>query len=412
MTQDYDAIIIGARCAGSPTAMLLAQHGHRVLVVDRAAFPSDTVSTHVIHAPGIAALRRWGLLDQVLQTRCPSIDTYSFDFGPFTIAGTPRPVDGSSAAFAPRRTVLDKILVDAASAAGAEVRERFTVENLVFDDDGSVTGIRGHSQGGQSVVEKARVVIGADGRNSQVAKAVRPEQYNEKPMLLWGYYTYWSDLPVGGFETIVRPNRGWAAAPTNDGLTMLVVGWPAAEASAYKSNVEANYLSTLDLAPEFAERVRGATRQDRFTGGGVPNFFRTPFGPGWALVGDAGYTRDPITAQGITDAFRDAELCAEALHQSLTGVAVFSDAMARYQRLRDQQVMPIFEFTTQLATLEPPPPELQRVLGAVYGNPSAMDDFASLTAGTVSPSTFFEPGNIGRIMSAADTATAGVRRAG
>ena len=218
-------------------------------------------------------------------------------------------------------------------------------------------------------------------------------------MLMWGYYTYFSDLPVDGFETTVRPNRGWAAAPTNDGLTMVVVGWPAAEASVYKADVEANYMKTLDLAPEFAERVRGATRQERFTGGGVPNFFRTPFGPGWALVGDAGYTRDPITAQGMTDAFRDAELCAAALDESFSGARPYAEAMACVPaRPETSRCCRSSSFTTQLATLEPPPPEMQQLLGAVHGNQSAMDDFVSLTAGTVSPVEFFEPGNVGSIM--------------
>jgi flavin-dependent dehydrogenase len=396
----YDAIVVGARCAGAPTAMLLAQKGYKVLVVDRASFPSDTVSTHVIHAPGMAALARWGLFDQVIASNCPPIETYSFDFGPFTIAGTPRPQDGMSAAYAPRRTILDKILVDAAARAGAEVRERFTMEELLVEG-GSVVGIRGHDEGGQSVDERARVVVGADGRNSLVAKTVRPEQYNEKPALLWGFYTYWSDLPVDGFEIVVRPDRGWGAAATNDGLTMLVVGWPYAESSAYKADVETNYLKTLESAPEFAERVRSATREERFSGGGVPNFFRKPFGPGWALVGDAGYTKDPITAQGITDAFRDAELCATALDDAFDAGRPFDDAMAAYQWTRDTQATPIYEFTTQLATLEPPPPEMQQLLGAVHGNDEAMDAFASVTAGTVSPVEFFDPANIGRIMSAA-----------
>ena len=400
MSGRYDAIVVGARCAGSPTAMLLAQKGYRVLVVDRAAFPSDTVSTHVVHAPGVAALRRWGLLDKVLASGCPPIDVYSFDFGPFTIAGRPRPIDGVSTAYAPRRTILDKVLVDAAVAAGAEVRERFTVEEVLVED-GAVVGIRGHAAGGASVVERARVVIGADGRNSSVAAAVAPAQYNEKPQLLWGYYTYFSGLPVGGFETVVRPYRGWGAAPTNDGLTMVVVGWPYAEAGAYKADVEANYFATLDAAPEFAERVRAATREDRFYGGGVPNFFRQPFGPGWALVGDAGYLRDPITAQGITDAFRDAELCATALDDSLDGRRPFEVAMAAYQQARDAQVMGIYEFTTQLATLEPPPPEMQQLLGAVHGNQDAMDAFAGVAAGTVSPGEFFAPEHVGGVMAAA-----------
>lgn len=400
MTDRYDAIVVGARCAGAPTAMLLAQKGHRVLLVDRATFPSDTVSTHLVHAPGIAALRRWGVLDEVVASGCPPIDTYAFDFGPVTISGTPRPCDGSSTAFAPRRTVLDKILVDAAARAGVEVREGFTVEEVLVED-GTVVGVRGHGDGGRSVVERARVVVGADGRNSQLAKAVCAEQYNEKPMLQWSYYTYWRDLPAGGMETYVRPDRGWAAIPTNDDLTLLVVGWPYAEASAYKADVEANYLRTLDLAPAFAERVRSATRVGRFAGGAVPGYFRKPFGPGWALVGDAGYNKDPITAQGMSDAFRDAELCAGALDDALVGRRRFDEAMAEYQRMRDAHAMPIYEFTSQLATLEPPPEEMQQLLGAVHGNQEAMDAFVSVVAGTVSPVEFFDPEHVGRIMAAA-----------
>src|SRR4051812_11286049 len=179
MTEMYDAIVVGARCAGSPTAMLLARQGHRVLVVDRATFPSDTVSTHLIHAPGVAALARWGLLDRVTGTGCPAIESYSFDFGPFAITGRPHPADGVATAYAPRRTVLDKILVDAAADAGAEVREGFTVEEVLVED-GAVVGIRGHDAGGSPVVERARVVVGADGRNSHVVRAVHPEQYHEK----------------------------------------------------------------------------------------------------------------------------------------------------------------------------------------------------------------------------------------
>jgi flavin-dependent dehydrogenase len=400
MSQQYDAIIVGARCAGSPTAMLLARKGYRVLVVDRATFPSDTLSTHVIHAPGVAALRRWGVLDEVVATGCPPIDSYSFDFGPITISGTPRPHEGFSTAYAPRRTALDKILVDAADRAGVDVREGFTVDEIVVED-GAVVGVAGRDAGGHAVIERARVVIGADGRNSHVAKAVAPVHYNEKPMLQWSYYTYWSGLPVEGMETVIRPDRGWGAAPTNDGLTMLVVGWPYAESSAYKADVEANYLKTLELAPDFADRVRGATRVERFAGGSVPNFFRKPYGPGWALVGDAGYNKDPITAQGISDAFSDAELCSGALDAVFNGACSFDDSMAAYQLTRDAHALPIYDFTTQLATLESPPPEMQQLLGAVYGNADAMDSFVSVVAGTVSPVEFFDPGNIGRIMSAA-----------
>jgi 2-polyprenyl-6-methoxyphenol hydroxylase-like FAD-dependent oxidoreductase len=380
--------------------MLLAQKGYRVLVVDRASFPSDTLSTHLIHAPGVAALRRWGLLDRVVATGCPPVDAYSFDFGAFTITGRPRAHDGCATGYAPRRTVLDKILVDAADAAGAEIRERFTVEEVVVED-GVVVGIRGRDADGKSVSERARVVVGADGRNSHVVRAVRPEQYNEKPVLQWGYYSYWAGLPLDGMHTTIRPDRGWGAFPTNDDLTLIVLGWPAAEAAAFKSDVEANFLKTLELAPEFAERVRAATRVARFAGGGVTNFFRKPFGPGWALVGDAGYNKDPITAQGITDAFTQAELCAAALDDTFTGRRTFDEAMGSYQLSRDAHALPIYEFTTQLATLEPPPPEMQQLLGAVHGNQEAMDAFVSVVAGTLSPAEFFDPAHIGRIMQAA-----------
>ena len=204
MTQTYDAIVVGARCAGSPTAMLLARKGYRVLVVDRATFPSDTLSTHLIHAPGVAALQRWGLLDQVSPPAARRSRRYSFDFGTFTITGRLAPPTASRPPTRPRRTVLDKILVDAAAAAGAEVREGFTVDEVIVED-GAVVGIRGHGAGGTSVVERARIVIGADGRNSHVAKVVKPEQYNEKPNLQWSYYTYWSGLPVDTFETTSTP---------------------------------------------------------------------------------------------------------------------------------------------------------------------------------------------------------------
>jgi 2-polyprenyl-6-methoxyphenol hydroxylase-like FAD-dependent oxidoreductase len=386
----YDAIVVGARCAGAPAAMLLARKGYKVLVVDRATFPSDTVSTHLLQPEAVAALKRWGLLDRVVETGVPPIHTYSFDFGPFVLRGSPA-IDGVPATYAPRRTVLDKILVDAAREAGAEVREGFSVQDVLFED-GTVTGIAGHGQGGSTITEKARVVIGADGLRSKVAAAVRPEQYNEKPALLCGYYSYWSGLPMNGVsETHVLPNRGFAAWPTNDGLTLIICGWPQREFEANRDDIEGNVMKTLAMVPEFSARLAMAKREERFAGMFVPNYFRKPYGPGWALVGDAGYNKDFITAQGIQDAFRDAELCVNAVDEAFTGKRHFYAAMAEYQSRRDQHVAGTYELTTMLATIEPPPPPMAAILAAAAGNQEAMDAFMRVAAGVAPPSSFFSP---------------------
>jgi 2-polyprenyl-6-methoxyphenol hydroxylase-like FAD-dependent oxidoreductase len=399
-TNQYDAIVVGARCAGSPTAMLLARRGYKVLLVDKATFPSDTISTHLVHTPGVAALKKWGLKDEVVATGCPPIDTYMFDLGPITLSGHPGTPD-EPVSYGPRRTVLDKLLVDAAARSGAEVREAFKVEEIVFDN-GTVTGIRGHDKGGKTVTEQARVVIGADGRHSLVARDVKPEQYNEKPPLLAGYYSYWSGVPMNShFEAYDRGNRSYAAWPTNDDLTLIVGGWPMAEFEDNKKDVEGNFSRMLDLVPAFADRVRSGKREERFYGAFVPNYFRKPFGHGWALVGDAGYNKDFITAQGISDAFRDAELCANAVHESLSGARSFDDAMGQYQSTRDQQVMAMYEFTCDFAKLEPAPPERQQLMGAVYGNQEQMDGFARVFSGVTSPAEFFSDENVGRIFAAA-----------
>jgi flavin-dependent dehydrogenase len=406
MTGSYDAIVVGARCGGSPTAMLLARSGYRVLLVDKATFPSDTMSTHFAHPPAVAALARWGILERLEATNCPPVTNYSFDFGPVTISGSPRPAAGGAKAYCPRRIVLDALLVEAAVAAGAELREDFTVEEVLVDD-GRVTGIRGHAKGGQTVTERAGVVVGADGKHSLVAKAVQPERYNEVPSLAPSYYAYWSGLPTDRFDTYIRAEdgRGWAALPTHDDLSCVVQGWPQTQFKANRKDVEGTYMRSFELAPEFAERMHGARRETRFMGtGDLPGFFLKPYGPGWALVGDAGYHKHPITAFGITDAFRDAEAVASALDDAFAGRREYDDAMADYQRARDEEALPIYQFTCDFARLEPPPPEMQQLIGAMQGNQEAMDGFVSVMAGTLPAPEFFAPENAGRIMAQASRA--------
>ncbi|GIE30897.1 FAD-dependent oxidoreductase [Actinoplanes italicus] len=377
--------MVGARCAGSPLATLLARRGYRTLLVDRDTFPSDTVSTHVLHPPGVSALQRWGLLDAVVATGAPPVGRYSTDFGPVTISGAPGTPE-SPYAYAPRRILLDKILLDAAAAAGVEIREGYTVEEILFDDDGRVTGIRGQD----GTVEYATIVVGADGRNSVVAKAVNAPAYEEHPPLTVGYYSYWSNLPTDTFEAYSRPGRGWAVCPTNDDLTLVIGGWAHSELAEHRNDIEGTLFKTFESAPGFAARIAEAKRESKFVGASVHNYFRVPHGPGWALVGDAGYNRDYITAQGITDAFLDAELLADAI----TG-----DDLPGYQARRDARAMPFYQMTLGIASLQPPDEQMIQLVMGIAGKQEAMDAFTRLNSGVTSPAEFFAPENLGRLLS-------------
>jgi 2-polyprenyl-6-methoxyphenol hydroxylase-like FAD-dependent oxidoreductase len=397
----YDAIVVGARCAGSPTALLLARKGYRVLLVDKATFPSDILSTHYIHQPGVARLQRWGLLDHLVASRCPPIPEGTFDFGTFALTGSAPPADGVTMAYCPRRRVLDKVLVDAAGAAGAELREQFAVQALLLDGH-RAAGIRGRGGSGGLVTEMARIVIGADGLHSVVARTMQAPTYHVKPVLTCAYYSYWSGVSTKGFELYPRDGRAIIVLPTNDGLTCIAVQWLHAEFHAFRADIEGNFLRTLDLVPGLAARVRAGKREERFVGtGDLPNFFRRPYGPGWALVGDAGYHKDPHTGEGITDAFRDAELLVEALDAGWAGRRPLAEALAEYEQRRNEAALPIYELTCQLASLQPPAPEMQQLFAALCGNQTETNRFFGTIAGTVPVTEFFAPENVQRIVSAA-----------
>src|SRR6266508_4019802 len=293
----YDVIVVGARVAGSATAMLLARRGLKVLAVDRAAFPSDTLSTHQVHLPGVARLARWGLLDQVIASGAPATRGVRFDIGSVVLHGHFPAFEGVDALYSPRRTVLDELLVEAARRAGAEIRERFDVLE-VLTEDGRVTGIRGRAKGGGLVTERARLVVGADGKHSVVARSAGAASYREKPPLSLACYTYWEGVPVDGGEIYNRGRRAIGAWPTNDGLLLTYIAWPVDEFAAFRADVEGNVLATLDLAGDLGERVRSGRRAERFRATpDLPSRFRTPYGPGWALAGDAGLVMDPIRSE-------------------------------------------------------------------------------------------------------------------
>lgn len=395
----YDAIVVGARCAGSPTAMLLARKGFRVLLLDRASFPSDSLSTHYIHQPGVAMLNRWGLLDDVIASGCPPVERQVLDVGHFSLAGTPPPVDGVTAGYAPRRTVLDKILLDAAIESEVEFREHFSVEGLLTDSDG-VKGIRGRSHGGSLVEEKARIVIGADGVHSVIARLTGAPAYNEQPPFNCTYYSYWSDVTLPNLTLYMRPERMIIAGPTNDGLTLTIVYWPEADFPRVRGDVEEEFMRAVDMAPDLAERLRAGWRAEKFRGTvDVAGFFRKPFGPGWALVGDAGYHKNPITAAGITDAFRDAELLTGAIENAFLGRLTALEALEGYERKRNETVTALYQMTCDMAKLQPPRPEMQGLFAALRGNELETGRMLGAIAGVVPIPEYFSEWNMRRIIS-------------
>jgi flavin-dependent dehydrogenase len=362
----YDAIVVGARCAGSPTAMLLARKGYQVLLLDKSSFPSDILSTHYIHQPGVVRLQRWGIFDKVAASGAPPITQVKLHFGGVEFVPPPLPVPEGvqpPPAICPRRYVLDKLLVDAAVESGAELREDFPVRELVWDGN-AVVGVRGGPRN-TPIEERARIVIGADGMHSRVAADVKAPEYDTHPSLSCAYYSYYSGIPLEGAELYFLDAGGGLVFPTNDNRTCVAVGLPGERFDEFRKDIEGTFLKTVNQIPGLAERMKTAVREERFVGtNDQPNFFRRPYGPGWALVGDAGYHRDFITGLGITDAFRDTELLTDAIDDGFSGRRPLDDAMAEYEQKRNTIAKPLYELTLSLLSGEPPQPEQFIAFGA------------------------------------------------
>lgn len=395
----YDAIVIGARCAGAPTAMLLARQGHKVLLVDRSKFPSDVLhSTLWIHQPGCQLLRDWGLLDKVIATGCPPIRSWHVEMGPLVFKGAPPPADGGQAeSYAPRRYLLDKILADAAVAAGAEFRDGLAIEEIVMDGD-RVTGIRTAAG-----TEHARIVIGADGVRSMVAAQTGAPEYNVQPPRLSACYTYFSNVSLiegAQAELYVGIHRAIFGWPTNDGQVLFGVNLQAHELEELTRDREGTFFGVVEaLAPELAGRLRAGKREGDFITGRLPKcFFRKPYGPGWALAGDAGAAYEYSTAQGITNALRQAQLIADAIDSGLAGRRPMEEALADFERRRNEIELPYYDFTYNQGTFQPPDPESLPLFAAVASSPRATSGFFGLFSQTTSPAAFFAPEHLGAIM--------------
>ena len=258
-------------------------------------------------------------------------------------------------------------------------------------------------KGGSDIEERARIVIGADGVNSFVARALRAPEYDCRPVAACGYYSYFSNVQQDDIELYMRDHYAFGGAPTNDGLHLVMVNWPARDFATIRADIDGHVARALEGSPDFAARVRAGRREEPWYGtAGVPGYFRKPFGKGWALVGDASYNRDPITAQGMSDAFIDAGMLAEALATWLSGEGKFEELMAAHESARNERVRPMYEFTTQLAALEPAPPEMRALFSALRGNQDATNAFLSAITGAIPLADFMAPDNISRITATAN----------
>lgn len=395
----YDVIVVGARCAGSSLAMLLARRGHRVLVVDRSTFPSDTVSTHFIHQVGIARLRSWGLLDRLVATGVTPMRRMNFGYNGATISGFAGPIEGITEVYAPRRTVLDMLLVDSARKAGAEVIENFTVTDLLWED-GRVVGIRGDSadgaRDGGGDEFRAAFVVGADGANSTVGGLVGAEYHRVVPAACFIYYSYYRGLNWDFHHWTGTGHQQFGAWPTNDGQHLVTVMRRKERFAEFRSDVDGNFHQVFDqLRPDLAAELRDlGSRAERFRPMRYPdNYYRRSAGPGWALVGDAGYHKDPFTGWGISDAFKYAEVLAERLDAGLTGEQPIDDAAREYEKLRDEQTSETFEFTCMISELQAPP-AYQTVFEEIGKSQSGAAQFFAVIGGGMKGSEFFAPGNL------------------
>jgi flavin-dependent dehydrogenase len=353
--------------------MLLARRGFDVLLVDRARFPSDIPHGHFIHRHGPRRLKDWGLLDRVLETGCPPVTKFTTDFGDFPMTGRNLEVDGIPMGLGPRRAALDKVLVDAAVEAGAEFREGYAVQEYVTAD-GRIAGTNG---------DRARIVIGADGRNSALAKHVGAPVTHARPAVSVWYFSYWSGVAERGIGVHVRNRTAVFAFPTNDGLFAVFIAWPLAELARVKADIEAAMLAVIDDVPGLGERVRAGERVERLFGATqLPNFIRKAYGPGWALTGDAGVHKDPFLALGVCDAFRDAELLADALAEGLGGEVPLDDALAVYERRRDAATLQDFDANFMAAHLVAPP-EMLTARAGLRGDQASIDRFYLVREGMV-----------------------------
>jgi flavin-dependent dehydrogenase len=384
----YDLVVVGARCAGAPTAMLAARRGYRVLLLDRAQLPADTLSTHHILPPGLAHLQRWGLLDALAATGCPRIDRIVGQIADVRLEAAVPPVGDIAFAYAPRRRILDGLLVAAAVEAGAVFRDRSDVVDVRVEA-GRVVGVTHRTRRGQRHSVRARLVVGADGMRSTVANLVGAATELESPVLTCAYYTYWMGVDAG-FETYQRSGRLVGTLPTHDGLALVAVYAPIAEFPTIRRDPRGAFLAAIrSTAPELAERLTAGAPVERLRGtNDQRNFVRQAYGPGWALVGDAGYHKDSITGRGITDAFEQAAMLDDCVGDGLRDDARLAQGLRRYAARRARWYPPIYQSALACANLDVSPRQVS-MLRFLATRQELVDRYYAVGAGLLAPEELY-----------------------
>ncbi|MBO3751144.1 NAD(P)/FAD-dependent oxidoreductase [Streptosporangiaceae bacterium NEAU-GS5] len=373
----YDVVVVGARLAGAGTALLLARFGLRVLLVDRGRPGADTLSTHALMRAGVLQLSRWGLLDEVIAAGTPPVRRAVFRYGDGVVPVDVKASYGVHALYAPRRTVLDSIVVNAASTAGVHVRFGITVTDVQRGRGGEVTGVVGRTRDGSDFGARARIVVGADGIRSTMAERVGAPVERAGASVAAITYGYWTGLTTDGYEWNFRADATSGAIPTNDGRVCVFAG--ASPGRIGRGGMEPLRQIVAASSPDLATRLAAATPPAALrTFTGRPGHLRRSWGPGWALVGDAGYFKDPLTTHGMTDALRDAELLARAIVDVVAGGADECAALAAYQRTRDTLSTTFFELTDIVAGHRWGDGEIRDLLLRV--NAAMADEVATLAA--------------------------------
>ena len=413
MVERHDVVVVGARCAGAPLATFLARAGLSVAVLDRATFPSDTPSTHVFQAPGVAVLGRLGVVDRLLASGAPWLEVAEFRIADVH-ARVPWPTrrDDPGPGLCVRRPVLDTILVEAAEAAGVAVHTGVRVTGLLRDGE-RVAGVRAVRAGGEELRFEAPLVVGADGRRSTVARLVGARTYNVSPNERFGFWAYYEGAAWSGPATIFLlrwDDEFVIACPTDGGLYMVSVLLSLEHLRSFRADVEGSYDTHVARCELLDGILAGARRVDRPRGMASFNgFFRESAGPGWALVGDAGHFKDPSPGQGIADALRQSERLAEAIVGAGGRLPETDAALDRWWRWRDRDAAQMHWFAADLGGAGPVPLVFTEILRGLSREPDGLSRAVDVFNHRVAPRELLTPR---RLTTAAVRAVTGGSRPG